>query len=40
MLVVFTVRKKGLLRLIRPISARYMHAKEVKHYEEAAKTRQ
>lgn len=40
MLVVFTVRKKGALRLIRPISARYMHAKEVKHYEETAKTRQ
>ena len=40
MLVAFTVRLKGSLRLIRPISARYMHAKEVKHYEEIAKTRQ
>lgn len=40
MLAVFTVRVKGSIRLIRPISARYMHAKEVKHYEETAKTRQ
>lgn len=32
--LVFTIRKEGRQRLIRPISARYMHAKEVKHYEE------
>ncbi len=29
----FTFRDHGVKRLIRPISARYMHAKEVKHYE-------
>jgi len=32
--LVFTIRKKGRKRLIRPISARYMHTKEIKHYEE------
>ena len=32
--LVFTIRKKGRKRLIRPISARYMHAKEIRHYEE------
>lgn len=33
-LVAFTFRlKDGDLRLIRPISARYMHKKEVEHYE-------
>ncbi len=31
--LVFTVRRKAGLRLIRPISARYMHAKEVASYE-------
>ena len=31
--LVFTVRRKGGRRLIRPISARYMHAKEIAHYE-------
>jgi uncharacterized DUF497 family protein len=31
--LVFTVRRKGGLRLVRPISARYMHAKEVAAYE-------
>lgn len=31
--LVFTVRRKAGLRLIRPISARYMHAKEVTSYE-------
>lgn len=37
-LVVFTLRSRGGETLIRPISARYMHAKEVEHYEkEAAK---
>lgn len=29
----FTIRRQGDQRLIRPISARYMHAKEVQHYE-------
>lgn len=32
--LIFTIRKKGRKRLIRPISARYMHAKEIRHYEE------
>ena len=32
--IVFTVRERGGKRLIRPISARYMHRKEVRHYEE------
>ena len=32
--LVFTVRKRNGLRLIRPISARYMHQKEVDHYEQ------
>ena len=32
--LVFTIRKMGRKRLIRPISARYMHAKEIRHYEE------
>ena len=31
--LVFTVRMKGARRLIRPISARYMHAREVASYE-------
>jgi len=31
--VVFTVRESGLVQLIRPISARYMHRKEVEAYE-------
>ena len=31
--VVFTVRERGSDKLIRPISARYMHRKEVEHYE-------
>jgi uncharacterized DUF497 family protein len=34
-LVVFTLRTRGDSLFIRPISARYMHAKEVTHYEEA-----
>ncbi|MGO8920707.1 MAG: BrnT family toxin [Stellaceae bacterium] len=38
-LVVFTLRKRGGETFLRPISARYMHAKEVKYYEkEVAKT--
>jgi uncharacterized DUF497 family protein len=32
--LVFTIRERGGKRLIRPISARYMHKKEVEHYEE------
>ena len=32
--LVFTVREKKGKQYIRPISARYMHVKEVKHYEE------
>ncbi|MFI5021383.1 MAG: BrnT family toxin [Alphaproteobacteria bacterium] len=31
--LVFTVREHGGKRLIRPISARYMHRKEVRSYE-------
>jgi uncharacterized protein len=32
--LVFTIRERGGKTLIRPISARYMHKKEVSHYEE------
>lgn len=35
MLVVFTLRGKEETMLIRPISARYMHDKEVKQYAQA-----
>jgi len=36
--IVFTLRKQDAGRLIRPLSARYVHRKEVEHYEkEAAK---
>lgn len=35
-LVVFTLRRRSNLVLIRPISARYMHKKEVEHYEKEA----
>jgi uncharacterized DUF497 family protein len=38
LLVVFTLRVLAGKTLIRPISARYMHAREVEHYEKAAKT--
>lgn len=31
--IVFTLRRKGDKQLIRPISARYMHKKEVESYE-------
>lgn len=31
--VVFTIRETGGVALIRPISARYMHQKEIDHYE-------
>jgi uncharacterized DUF497 family protein len=38
-LVVFALRSRGGERFIRPISARYMHGREVRYYEEtAAKT--
>ena len=33
-LVVFTIRERTGERFIRPISARYMHRREVEHYEE------
>jgi hypothetical protein len=32
--VVFTLRRRGIDVLIRPISARYMHKKETDHYAE------
>ena len=31
--LIFTIRVRAGKRLIRPVSARYMHRKEVKHYE-------
>jgi hypothetical protein len=31
--VVFTLRKRSGMIFIRPISARYMHEKEIRHYE-------
>jgi hypothetical protein len=34
MVVVFTLRQRGGQRLIRPISARYMHAREARRYEQ------
>ena len=37
-LIVFTLRRRGEKTLIRPISARYMHRREIIHYEKAAKT--
>jgi uncharacterized DUF497 family protein len=33
--VAFTIRTKDKRRLIRPVSARYMHAKEIAAYEKA-----
>jgi uncharacterized DUF497 family protein len=36
-LVAYTHRVKGGLLLIRPISARFMHAREVNHYESQIK---
>ncbi len=39
MFVAFTLRAKNRRRLIRPVTARYMHAKEIAAYEkESAKT--
>ena len=32
--MVFTLREQDAALLIRPISARYMHQKEIRHYEE------
>jgi uncharacterized DUF497 family protein len=32
--LVFTLRERDGKQYIRPISARYMHRKEIKHYEE------
>lgn len=34
--LVFMLRKHGESTLLRPISARYMHMKEIKHYENQA----
>jgi uncharacterized protein len=40
-LMVFTLRRPADVTLIRPISARYMHTKEIEFYEEeAAKTQE
>ena len=33
--LVFTIRVRGGKRLVRPISARYMHRKEIESYEKA-----
>jgi uncharacterized DUF497 family protein len=33
--LIFTERRRGSRRLVRPISARYMHAKEIRAYEKA-----
>jgi uncharacterized DUF497 family protein len=34
--VVFTMRMQGRYKLIRPVSARYMHSKEFKNYVQAS----
>jgi hypothetical protein len=34
--VVFTLRSRGVDSLIRPISARFMHRKEIEYYEKTA----
>ena len=36
--VAFTIRTKGTRRLIRPVTARYMHAKEIAAYEKESAT--
>ena len=36
--IVFTLRRRDGALLIRPISARYMHKKEIEHYEKSAKS--
>jgi uncharacterized DUF497 family protein len=33
MFVAFTIRTKGATHLVRPVTARYMHAKEIEAYE-------
>ena len=38
--LVFTLRVIDGAKLLRPISARFMHRKEVRHYEEATKPQQ
>ena len=38
--VAFTLRKMDGETLIRPVSARYMHKKEIDHYEEATRSDQ
>jgi hypothetical protein len=38
LLVAFTLRRRRTGMLIRPISARYMHQREVDHYERQRKT--
>jgi uncharacterized DUF497 family protein len=39
--VAFALRRRGYSMLIRPVSARYMHRKEVAHYEkETSKTKE
>ena len=35
MIVAFTTREKNKVKLLRPISARYMHQKELRRYEKA-----
>ncbi len=32
--VIFTIRMSGLRELVRPVSARYMHRKEIQKYEQ------
>jgi uncharacterized DUF497 family protein len=36
--VAFTIRTKNKRRLIRPVTARYMHAKEIAAYDEESAT--
>jgi len=36
--VAFTIRRKNQRRLIRPVTARYMHAKEIAAYDEESAT--
>ena len=36
--LVFTLRRRGDAVLLRPISARFMHEKEVRHYERQRQT--
>lgn len=36
--IVFTLRQKNGYRLVRPVSARYMHKKEIARYEQRQKT--